>query len=102
MASQEAQEESKKESPRATEYTPSGSNPVVLNESMQSKTAKQGVQQRGNSDNSQTRPATQTVANGNGGARTSDNFYNGSGAKTSIGQQQQPQTSQTAEKTTAP
>ena len=51
MASQEAQEESKKESPRATEYTPSGSNPVVLNESMQSKTAKQGVQ-RGNSDNS--------------------------------------------------
>ena len=48
-------------------------------------------------DNSQTRPATQTVAN----TRTSDNFYNGSGAKTSIGQQQ-PQTSQTAEKPTAP
>ena len=84
MASQEAQEETKKESPHPTEYTPSGgSNPVVLNDSMQSKTAKPsgGVQRGGNSDNSQTRPATQTVAN----ARTSDNFYNGSGAKTSIG-----------------
>ena len=84
MASQEAQEETKKESPHPTEYTPSGgSNPVVLNDSMQSKTAKP-VQRGGNQDNSQTRPATQTVAN----ARTSDNFYNGgSGAKTSISQQ---------------
>ena len=52
MASQEAQEETKKESPHPTEYTPSGgSNPLVLNESMQSKTAKPsggGVQRGGN------------------------------------------------------
>ena len=97
MASQEAQEETKKESPHPTEYTPSGGlNPVVLNDSMQSKTAKP-VQRGGNQDNSQTRPATQTVA---ANARTSDNFYNGGrGAKTSIGQQQPPQT---AEKPTAP
>ena len=67
---------------------------------MQSKNAKIGGQ-RGNSDNSQTRPATQSVpTTGSNPARTSENFYNASGSKTSTGQQQS--TSQTAEKSGTP
>lgn len=102
MAPGQDQEEIKKESPHTSDYNPAtanGSQGVVLNDSMQSKNGQviKSGGSRGN-DNSQTRPVTQN-APANNALRTSENFYNGSGAKTSTGQQS---TNQTAEKSGTP
>ena len=93
MANSDGPEESKKESPHPTDYTGSTATgqPAVLNDSMQSKNGQpvKPPNQRSGHDNSQTRPATQSVplttSNTNAVARTTDNFYNASGAKSSVG-----------------